>query len=523
MEYKVFYRKYRPTNFSELIGQKYIKEILINSIKNNKIAHAYIFTGPRGTGKTSTAKIFAKTINCLNNQSGISCEKCDICLNFKDSADIIEIDAASNNGVEEIRTLRDNVKILPYNSKYKVYIIDEVHMLSNSAWNALLKTLEEPPAHVVFILATTEISKIPKTVISRCQRFDFSKISHDDMKDALINICKLENLKIENKALDKLITLSNGCLRDALSLLDQLSKIDNNITLNKIEEIFGIISDSKLNLILLAIVNNDKTKIFEIVDEINNSGVTPLNFIDSFIEFLLNKTLDSEDENEIIFFRKIIMQLSYLLMNFNPLTNLFILIKLELISIDYFPGNKVENISQLSSESIHDKNDTKEKKVMEVTEEKDLTRNDYDKAKNIRINNGFVGASKKLKNQFVINWKNFINKLSIDNNYNVLGFIENAKIEVVSITNIIFSFDSENEAILFNKNLNIIEDCYNDFNNSKLKFIGLSQEEWNKLKEDFIKNKDKYSSYINEDIDYDKIESVDLATQLFGKDILEIR
>ena len=169
MAYKVLYRKYRPQNFNDLYGQDSIKEILKDSIINNKLAHAYCFNGPRGTGKTSTAKLFAKAINCENAKDGIACGECNSCKNFNENPDIIEIDAASNNGVEEIRELRDNVKILPSNSKYKIYIIDEVHMLSQSAWNAFLKTLEEPPKHVIFILATTEIQKVPITVLSRCQ------------------------------------------------------------------------------------------------------------------------------------------------------------------------------------------------------------------------------------------------------------------------------------------------------------------------------------------------------------------
>ena len=246
MDYKVFYRKYRPKNFLELVGQDNIKNILINSIKLNKIAHAYIFTGPRGTGKTSTAKIFAKTLNCLNNSSGVSCDECEMCKTYNESADIIEIDAASNNGVEEIRTLRDSVKIAPYNSKYKIYIIDEVHMLSNSAWNAFLKTLEEPPSHVIFILATTEINKIPETVMSRCQRFDFTKIPEVKMTEHLKNICAKEDIQITDEALHEIVKLSNGCLRDALSYLDKISKFDCEIDSKLIEDNFGIISDTKL-------------------------------------------------------------------------------------------------------------------------------------------------------------------------------------------------------------------------------------------------------------------------------------
>ena len=184
MDYKVLYRKYRPQNFDDLFGQNHIKELLLTSVINEKLSHAYLFTGPRGTGKTSTAKLFAKTINCEKHNKGIPCNKCTACINYNETPDIIEIDAASNNGVDEIRELRENVKVLPTFSKYKVYIVDEVHMLSQNAWNAFLKTLEEPPYHVIFILATTEIQKVPITVLSRCQRFDFQSIKAEVMKKA---------------------------------------------------------------------------------------------------------------------------------------------------------------------------------------------------------------------------------------------------------------------------------------------------------------------------------------------------
>ncbi len=177
MNYKVLYRKYRPNNFETIIGQDYIVKTLKNSIVNNEISHAYIFSGPRGTGKTSTAKVFAKAINCLNPIDGSPCEKCEFCNNFVENPDVIEIDAASNNGVDQIRELKNKISIVPSKLKYKVYIIDEVHMLTNSAFNALLKTLEEPPSHVVFILATTEFYEVPETIVSRCQCYNFGRIS----------------------------------------------------------------------------------------------------------------------------------------------------------------------------------------------------------------------------------------------------------------------------------------------------------------------------------------------------------
>lgn len=214
--YQSLYRRYRPQNFDEIVGQEKVVEIIKNQIRLNKIGHAYLFTGVRGTGKTSIAKIFAKAINCRNNKDGNPCLNCKECLSISDGAnvDIIEMDAASNNGVDDIRLIKEQTDFLPTNLKYKVYIIDEVHMLSGGAFNALLKTLEEPPEHVKFILATTEPQKLPATIISRCQRFEFMRISEDKIKGRLHKISVENNINIEEDALSLVANLANGSMRD---------------------------------------------------------------------------------------------------------------------------------------------------------------------------------------------------------------------------------------------------------------------------------------------------------------------
>lgn len=236
------YRKYRPKNFGEIIGQQHIVRTLSNAIKNNRVGQAYLFTGPRGTGKTSIARIFAKAVNCANLKNAISCEECPACKTIDEgrSLDIIEIDAASNTGVDNIRELRETVSLPPTYLKYKVYIIDEVHMLSTGAFNALLKTLEEPPAHVIFILATTEIHKVPETIISRCQRFDFARLPLQNIIEKLMLIAKSEKISIDKDSLEMIAIAAEGGMRDAESLLGQIIALeDKNITLKEVEEILG--------------------------------------------------------------------------------------------------------------------------------------------------------------------------------------------------------------------------------------------------------------------------------------------
>lgn len=275
MAYKALYRTYRPSTFDEVVGQQHIVKTLQNSLKENKIAHAYLFCGPRGTGKTSMARLFAKALNCEEG-FGFQCNECENCLSIIDGThpDVIEIDAASNRGIDDIRDLIDKVRYAPIRGKYKVYIIDEVHMLTTEAFNALLKTLEEPPANVVFILATTEPFKLMPTILSRCQRYDFTKVGNEDLLNRLSTICEKENVKASKKALSLIVSLSDGGVRDALSMLDQaIAYSGNNLEEHHINEIFGLSSVEEKIKLLRAVKLNDIVLITSLCDSYAQKGL----------------------------------------------------------------------------------------------------------------------------------------------------------------------------------------------------------------------------------------------------------
>ncbi len=308
MAYKALYRTYRPADFDEIAGQEHITKTFRNALVKNKIAHAYLFSGPRGTGKTSIAKIIAKAVNCEKAPVENPCNECDICLGIENNTinDVIEIDAASNNGVDEIREIRDKVKYLPGVGKYKVYIIDEVHMLSTGAFNALLKTLEEPPKHVIFILATTEPHKIPATIHSRCQRFDFRGVSVPDMIKTLNIIIKKENIGIEKEAIKVIAESAEGGMRDAISLLDQVVSYSNeNVTTSDVHAIRGTVSNEKLLNIANAIYDNNSVEAIKQLDDLIMLGKEAPRLVENLIKFyrdvLIYKNVNTDDDDHLIY------------------------------------------------------------------------------------------------------------------------------------------------------------------------------------------------------------------------------
>ena len=289
MAYTALYRKFRPLKFADMVGEDHITTTLKNQIIADRVGHAYLFNGGRGTGKTTSAKILARAVNCLNPKDGEPCNECEICKEILDGSltDVVEMDAASNNSVDDIRSIRDEVNFLPTKAKYRVYIIDEVHMLTTGAFNALLKTLEEPPEHVKFILATTEPQKLPTTILSRCQRFDFKKITNENIIKRLKVICKESNIEISEEALELIAVLSEGAMRDAISILERCcQESTEEINANLVKELVGIPSLEYISKITKAIFENNEAVALEVVDSVIDSGKDINNFLWEIIKYI---------------------------------------------------------------------------------------------------------------------------------------------------------------------------------------------------------------------------------------------
>lgn len=506
MNYKVLYRKYRPTNFENIIGQEYIVKTLKNSIINNNISHAYIFSGPRGTGKTSTAKVFSKAINCIEHIDGSPCEKCEFCLNFVENPDIIEIDAASNNGVDEIRGLIDNIKLTPTNGKYKVYIIDEVHMLTTSAFNALLLTLEEPPAHAIFILATTNIENVPITILSRCQRFDFQKITIENLVSGLKKVCEKENISIDEEALTEIAYLSEGGMRDALSLLDQLSKNGQNISLDLVEKQIKTISQKGINQLIETIEKNDVENCLRLINEYRIRAIDYKTLIKKVIDICSFRAKNIKKTGRIVRldfkdYKDLIINLSDCLTKININVEPYTIIEMILLEFFNVKTNNTESITMIKEENSKKiETNVQQTKVFESEIDNDFI--------NIRINNTFVNAQKV----FLEEAKNVID--SCNNSVSIEGKIKSILIDsnVVAASDeyVILTCISDHAADNANKLLNEIEKSIKDSLNKKYKLVFISEERWQKEKSDYILNikSNKKYEYIEEEVTEESTEPI---------------
>ena len=527
MDYKVLYRKYRPKDFDEIVGQDHIKRILKNSIINNKIAHAYIFTGPRGTGKTSSAKIFARTLNCTNSKDGISCGECDNCINFATSPDIIEMDAASNNSVDNIRELIENVSIATTNSKYKIYIIDEVHMLTTQAWNAFLKTLEEPPANVIFILATTDIQKVPITVLSRCQRYDFQRINRELIFNNLKRICDLEEIKYEDSALSEISYLSDGCMRDALSILDQLSKVSDEITIDVIRMNYGTVTSEEIDNLYSAIIHNDIDQLVTNIQLIKSTGVDIKILIDKLLDNFIEKAVQIKKKNvsNNVFkqLKKIIDSLNTLLAKINNNSNGYLLLEMELISFINDDDNQIttREVNQIISREII-KVDTKidVNTLLENNNDKQIYKI-CDEFISIRINNSLVESSKAKKNVFTKLWDDF-NDYVVSNSINEFRSLFIGTVpQVVSDSNVLFLTSNNNTKIIGNSKLFEFENAFNSKFNKNYKFIFISNSDWTEFMKTYDKEK-KYEMMDESEFINEAGNSVALAKEMFGNENINI-
>ena len=335
MAYIALYRKFRPLKFEDMVGEEHITRTLKNQIIYGRVGHAYLFSGGRGTGKTTSAKILARAVNCLNPQNGEPCNECEICREILDGSltDVVEMDAASNNSVDDIRTIRDEVNFLPTKAKYRVYIIDEVHMLTTGAFNALLKTLEEPPEHVKFILATTEPQKLPTTILSRCQRFDFKKLSNSDIVKRLKIICEQSDIKITEEALDLIAVLAEGAMRDGISILERCAQESTEeISEELVKELVGIPKLEYISGIVRSILEKDEIKALDIIDKVIDDGKDLYNFLWEIIKYMKDilvykstKKLDIYSKDEL----KEIEEISKLVSNEKILNLIYLLSSLE--------------------------------------------------------------------------------------------------------------------------------------------------------------------------------------------------
>ena len=581
--YQALYRKYRPQTFDDVVGQTSIVKVLKNSIEQHKFCHAYMFFGSRGTGKTSLSKIFARAVNCLEPIDGNPCGKCKNCLaaSEKECVDILEIDAASNNGVDEIRELRNKINLVPAELKYKVYIIDEVHMLSIGAFNALLKTLEEPPEHAIFILATTDPQKVPETIISRCQCFSFQRIATDMLIHRLEYVCNCENIKIENEVLKEIALAADGGMRDSLGMLDKLSSYtDDLITMDVYTELNGLITRKDLKMFSDFIFSCNFKEVLSQITQFNNSGKNLIQITSQFMYYLRDLLVDYYTNSkscgyDISLVEKLItiinermfdikkssnpkIYIEILLLNFMSSINVDFVVKTEKFERHQEKSNVVLNNKEKesvfendieNSSAIEDSIVVSDKKtvVADTNFEKSDSLNDsinsgdsdylqsktiggilnLDEIINVRINNAFALANKQVLTQ-EMEKLNLLNDYTFDQQIGYLVCeILNSKFRVASDDIIVLSYEYDSIVQQNLEHLEQMEEVYNKLTGSSKKFAIITDNQWNELKSEYIshlRNGEHYEIKEEPEKQFKKEESNDIISNdvasIFG-DIVE--
>ena len=562
--YQALYRKYRPAVFDDVVGQNVVVNTLKNAIIYNHINHAYLFSGPRGTGKTTIAKIFARSVNCLEPVNGVACGKCKSCLySFsKECMDIIEIDAASNNGVDEIRELRSKVNILPSELKYKVYIIDEVHMLSIGAFNALLKTIEEPPEHVIFILATTDPEKIPATIISRCQWYSFKKISNDDIVTRLAEIVSNENIKVDDKVLSKIAQASDGGLRDAIGLLDKLRAFcTDEISLNDFYEINGEVNDDELKKLESLIFSFEISDVLSTIENYYQDGKNLIQVVkqlmvlikDELFDYYLNNSTLSFDEKELVNFLNLLNEHLVELKKADDVKLSVEIFLLHYINEHKNKDSKVEinsyKITKNTSESSFVKSIKEEKNILtesvekenkekvlltEVVQKNNEQTEKYKELMLIRSKNTMIEALKDELNKEIRNLQK-LNDYTFDSNFGYLACeLLDGKVRASSSKNIIISYDYEGLVDKLSDHFNKLNEFYNEKTGTSKKIAFITSTKWDELRSEYVSlhKQGKQFSYQEEPVlntlkENDKIDSesedlINETIEMFG-DLVEIK
>jgi len=572
MNYLALYRKYRPTTLEEMVGQAEIKAILSSSVVNDTISHAYLFSGPRGTGKTSTAKIFARMVNCEHFENGVPCGSCDSCLAVINNTDVVEIDAASNNGVDEIRDLREKANLVPSICRYKVYIIDEVHMLTTQAFNALLKTLEEPPKHVIFILATTEYHKVPLTITSRCQKFQFSKLQVDENVRKLREISDNENISITDEALYEIAKISDGGMRDSINFLDQLRSFKNGvISRDDVFEVCGNVSNEEIVSLFINLKRNMVSEVANYLEDIGNKGKSYGKFLEDVLAFcrdvllykndvdnslvkadkeLVDKVLEVYLEKEIYLIVDVINEL---LEKIKYTSRQAVVVVIEFLSIINKLSSGVNNIDEnlnFKQDSVlEDKyelafnitSSEKEKNGKSTNSDLQMCNNDvekninkYLKNKEIIVNNALALADKSLKVSLQSKWASISDYL-IDNKFSVVASkLADTVLEVAGKEYVIFTVDYESAISNIYNNYHLCMAFIEKLFGGKYNFVFITRDEWNKYREKYINDYKSGTKYevkplLTESVDEEELNDkssntiVDKLFELVGEDCVEIK